>query len=32
MADQPSGHDNIYLNKHEIFPGYTLHKSVALQK
>ena len=25
-------HENLYLNKHEIFPGFTIHKQVALQK
>jgi|LauGreDrversion4_2_1035121.scaffolds.fasta_scaffold731733_2 hypothetical protein len=30
--DQPQNNDNIYLQRHELFPGYTLNKPVSLLK
>jgi hypothetical protein len=32
LTQPPVRNDNIYLARHEIFPGYTLHKPVSLQK
>lgn len=27
-----TANNNLYLQRHEIFPGYTLHKPISLQK